>query len=169
MINLYCDGGVINRNPSDIGGTWAYCFTDGCDGLLQHASGLLTVEENGMPVTNNVTELYALVRGLERAPMGWRGTVYSDSRVSLLRVFSAGALNNVPVWLVERLQAIQKSGKLRHVKYVLLDGHPTKTQLAAGIGKRGNRVSRWNVWCDDACTKAGRRYLLERKEREVLA
>jgi hypothetical protein len=52
-------------------------------------------------------------------------------------------------------------GRLGTLSYVLLDGHPTRAQLSAGVGKRGSPVSEHNVWCDEACTEVGR-LLLER-------
>jgi len=161
-IALYTDGGVIGANPSRIGGTWAYCLVNTAGERIVEASGVITpIQANVVAVTNNVTELLALVYGLERLPMGWTGTVYSDSWVSLQRVFLAAKLRNVPTWLVQRLQALQKCGKLAEMKYELLDGHPTKAELLAGIGKRGHKVSTHNVWADSACQKAARAARLE--------
>jgi hypothetical protein len=120
----------------------------------RHAYGYVTPAELDAPaVTNNHTELLALVLGLEALPVGWAGTVYSDSWVSLQRVFLAAKLANVPPWLVERLQTLQKSGALKQMTYTLLDGHPTRAELAAGIGKRGHMVSIHNVFVDDLCQR----------------
>ena len=158
-VALYADGGVIAVNPSPLGGTWAWCLVDAAGERVQTASGVLTAAENGGPVTNNVTELLALVAGLEALPAGWMGTVYSDSWVSLQRVFCAAKLNNVPQWLMHRLYAVQRSGMLARMTYVLLDGHPTRAQLAAGVGKRGAPVSEHNVFCDAECGRQARSYL----------
>lgn len=156
-IALYTDGGVIGPNPSVLGGTWAWCMTDANSERIRHAYGRVTPRECDVPaVTNNLTELLALILGLEALPNGWTGTVYSDSWVSLQRVFLAAKLNNVPEWLTDRLQALQRSGKLAGMSYVLLDGHPTKAQLAAGKGKRGAPVSIHNVWADEMCQKLAR-------------
>ncbi len=150
---LYADGGVISRNPSPIGGTWAYCLVDEHGQRVKEVSKIL-YPELGMPlVTNNVTELLALVQGLYALPEDFTGTVYSDSWVSLQRVFLAAKLNNVPTWLIDKLQAFQRTGRLAKMSYVLLDGHPTQAHLLAGKGKRGNPVSEHNVWCDKACGK----------------
>lgn len=158
-IALYTDGGVIGANPSTIGGSWAYCFVDAFGLRIAQASGVITPEQAHLQaITNNVTELLALVYGLERLPSGWRGTVYSDSWVSLQRVFLAAKLANVPRWLVERLQALQKSGELADISYVLLDGHPTRAELIAGKGKRGHPVSEHNVWCDAECGERARHF-----------
>jgi len=159
-IALYTDGGVIGQNPSPIGGTWAWCMV-GADGTrTRHAYGYVTPADLDTPtVSNNHTELLALVLGLEALPAGWAGTVYSDSWVSLQRVFLAAKLANVPPWLVDRLQTLQKSGALKQMTYTLLDGHPTRAELAAGIGKRGHMVSEHNVWCDQQCSAIARERL----------
>lgn len=155
-IALYADGGVIGANPSPIGGTWAWCLVDARGQRVCEYSGTLLATPELPFVTNNVTELVALVNGLEALPHGWSGTVYSDSWVSLQRVFLAAKLKNVPGWLVDRLQALQSSRKLASMSYVLLDGHPTKAQLTAGVGKRGAPVSVHNVWADTECQRRAR-------------
>ena len=159
-IALYTDGGVIGQNPSLIGGTWAWCLVDASGEMRRHAVGWLTPAElDAEAVTNNHTELLALVLGLEALDADFAGTVYSDSWVSLQRVFLAAKLNNVPQWLVERLQILQKSGRLANLDYTLLDGHPTRAQIEAGIGKRGHPVSIHNVWCDQQCSAIARERL----------
>jgi hypothetical protein len=126
---------------------------------LTSDSGVITPAEVGLPlVTNNVTELYAILEARESMPYAWSGTIHSDSWVSLQRVFLAARLHNVPGWLVERLQRLQRDGWFAGCSWKLLDGHPTKAQLAAGVGKRGHPVSEHNVWCDQACTQAARAY-----------
>ena len=156
-VALYTDGGVIGQNPSPIGGTWAWCMVNADGTRTRHAYGYVTPADLGTPtVSNNHTELLALVLGLEALPAGWAGTVCSDSWVSLQRVFLAAKLANVPPWLVERLQTLQKSGALKQMTYILLDGHPTRAELAAGIGKRGHGVSIHNVWCDQQCSAIAR-------------
>jgi len=129
IIACYADGGVIGRNPSQIGGTFAWCHIDANNRQVASYSGVITPVEAALPaITNNLTEMLALVAGLEALPLHWRGTVYSAA-----------------------LQHIDRP----HCTYVLLDGHPTQAQLAAGKGKRGALVSEWNVWCDKACGAAG--------------
>lgn len=156
-LDLYTDGGVIGQNPSTLGGTWAYCLVDATGQRITCDSGIITPAEAQLPaVTNNLTELLAIVKGREALPYAWTGTIHSDSWVSLQRVFLAAKLKNVPPWLVTRLQKLQRDGWFTGCHWMLLDGHPTKAQLAAGVGKRGAPVSIHNVWCDQACTKAGR-------------
>lgn len=158
-VAFYADGGVIGPNPSIIGGTWCWCLADATGRRICDYSGVIRACDAQVPaVTNNLTELLALVNGLEALPHGWRGTVHSDSWVSLQRVFRAAKLNNVPTWLADRLQELQRSGHLATMTYVLLDGHPTKAQLAAGVGKRGHPVSIHNVFCDAECTRRAQQF-----------
>ena len=120
-VALYADGGVIGQNPSPIGGTWAWCMVSADGVRTRFAHGWISPAELGAPVvSNNHTELLALVLGLEALPSGWAGTVYSDSWVSLQRVFLAAKLNNVPQWLIDRLQALQRNGTLAETIYQLL-------------------------------------------------
>jgi ribonuclease HI len=156
-LDLYADGGVIGANPSTLGGTWAWCLVDATGKRVCEYSGVITPEQARMSViTNNLTELLAIVNAREALPYAWSGTIHSDSWVSLQRVFLAAKLKNVPPWLVDRLQQLQRDGWFSGCSWKLLDGHPTKAQLAAGVGKRGGPVSIHNVWCDEACTQAGR-------------
>ena len=156
-LDLFTDGGVIGMNPSPIGGTWAFCLVDSAGERVTCDSGVITPVEAGLPaITNNLTELLAIVNGRKALPYAWSGTIYSDSWVSLQRVFHAAKLANVPPWLVARLQTLQRDGWFGGCGWQLLDGHPTKAQLAAGVGKRGGMVSIHNVFCDAECTRLAR-------------
>jgi ribonuclease HI len=163
--DLYCDGGVIGSNPSGIGGTYAWLMV-GEDGQTRGKANVLTVEKNGGPVTNNQTEMLALLRGLEHCPDDWVGCVYSDSAVTLGRIFLGWKWNNIPQFMhllfQEQRRRLESWGRITHVQ---LDGHPTKAQLVSGVGKRGNPVSEHNVWCDHACTDAGAAYLNEQLQQ----
>ncbi|RYX82216.1 hypothetical protein EON83_20350 [bacterium] len=160
--SIYADGGVIGRNPSEDGGTYAFWFLDG-DGNEIYADGGYVLPANGnapeganwwkcehTSITNNVTELAAVVFALQQLPAGFKGTLHSDSYVTLCRMKNAK-----PRWVgvPDELKAATLIEKERHpeITYVLLDGHPNKDQLAAGIGKRGNPCSAWNVACDKRC------------------
>lgn len=167
IIALYADGGVIGRNPSSVGGTWAWRHVNANGEPVAEESGVITVAEAKVGfVTNNLTELLALVNGIEALPAGWRGTVYSDSNISLGRLFRGWALNEVPQWLIERMGAAMRHVDIEHSREVLLDGHPTKAQLEAGTGKRGNPVSIHNVWCDEACGEQARQHVDARKAEQ---
>jgi hypothetical protein len=107
-------------------------------------------------VTNNQTEMMAMVKGLESLPVNWVGTIFSDSQVTLGRSFAGWKWANIPSWLVHRFQAAR--ARLLHFDefdHVLLAGHPTRAQLLSGVGKHGYPVSVHNVWCDQACRIAG--------------
>lgn len=175
VISVYADGGVIGSNPSRIGGTYAFAYV-GSDGkrFREHAGVLKPSEGLNGVVTNNVTELYALASAVwEIQHMGgWGGKhfhIYSDSNVSLLRVFRAAKLNNVPDYLAELVGKVR--GLLRYLdfEYTLLDGHPTRAQLAAGIGKRGSPVSEHNVYVDRLCGEQATKYRLELASMEAAA
>ena len=156
-LNLFTDGGVIGANPSSIGGTWSYCLVDATGERTECDSGIITPAQAGLPaITNNLTELLAIVKGREALPYAWTGTIHSDSWASLQRVFHHAKLANVPPWLVTRLQTLQRDGWFSGCHWQLLDGHPTKAQLAAGVGKRGGPVSAHNVWADQECTRLAR-------------
>ena len=147
IARVYTDGGVVGRNPSDFGGTWAFVAVNVEDEEVFSRSGFHQTE--GQPTTNNHTELIAAIEALEAMPKGWAGTLVSDSEVTLGRIFNAWRMKNVPEDYVVRLRnALSRLGK---VKGMHVDGHPSKAHLAAGIGKRGNPVSKWNVKADELC------------------
>ncbi len=151
-VALYCDGGVCfdgSHGASNFGGSWAFCAVDANDELLYSDSGFLQVEDR--PTSNNHTEMYAAIMALESVPEGWSGTLYSDSKITLGRLFEGWRNKNLPEEYVLRAKnALIRLGKVQGKH---LDGHPTKAQLEAGIGKRGNPVSKWNIFCDDLCTQ----------------
>lgn len=163
MLRLYTDGGVILKNPSPIGGTFAWVIVIN-DKVVDSEVGVITpIEMMTDLVTNNQTELLAAIHGLHNiAGMEKDVIVHSDSSTTIGRVFKKFPFNNIPDWMVMLLKREQK--RLEHFRtfrYVQLDGHPTKQQLAQGFGKRGNPVSKWNVLCDQMCNDAAQKYLDE--------
>jgi ribonuclease HI len=163
IASVYCDGGVIGRNPSPHGGTWAYCRIDQAGVRVDHASGYVFPVIPGNTVSNNVSELYAAVRALESLPDGWTGTLYTDSHVTECRVNRPrkASMKGVPCGLVEDLENVVD--RLGTITVVLLGGHPTKAELYAGMRKDGMLVSSHNVFCDHLCSKLA----LEFKEKGV--
>lgn len=141
------------------GGTYAWRLV--CDDHDPMGCAMVvTTHEMGGPITNNQTEMLAILEGLKRLPDCFDGTIYSDSQVTLGRVFMMWKWKNIPEWM-HKLYREQRA-RLTHwnaIKYVLLDGHPTKAQLQAGVGKRGHPVSEHNVWCDHACQQAGEAFM----------
>jgi ribonuclease HI len=158
MIDVYCDGGVIQVNPSPIGGTWAYVIVDQDGVEVRRAFGVVTPAEIGMPaVTNNFTEFFAALQAFYFLPKGWAGRLHTDSNVTRLRLIYPNAkMNGIPNPWQELLRYFRSH--LGGFNVTLLDGHPTKAQLEKGVGKRGNPVSKWNVLCDKLCTEAGRAF-----------
>lgn len=149
IIAVYADGGVIGINPSPVGGTWAWCHVNAAGERIQTASGIVRPWGNMKAITNNLTEMIALVLALEALPAGWSGQIYSDSKITLGRVFLNWRCDGIPMALQARMHVA--TDRLGVYQWWLLDGHPTRAQLAAGIGKRGQPVSEHNVWCDHAC------------------
>jgi ribonuclease HI len=159
MNALYCDGGVIGPNPSPLGGTFAWVLTRDGEALEEQSGVLLPSNIGQAVVTNNNSELYALLVGLETLPEGWSGRVNSDSQTALGWVFKGWNQAKIPNALRDRLNDLIASGKLLFLDSLLLQGHPTKEDLARGMGaKRNLPVSKWNVRCDDLCTEEANRY-----------
>jgi ribonuclease HI len=166
IVAIYTDGGVILKNPSTIGGTWAWCAVD-ADGNRVIERGGVVPARDGQQITNNHMEQIALTLALEAMPEGWSGTVYSDSMIALGRVFKGWRLKNLPANVAKRSAAAV--ARLGEIQTVLLQGHPTKADLARGIGaKRNLPVSIFNVWCDAECGRQAKAFL-EKQEtaREV--
>jgi ribonuclease HI len=155
IVAVYADGGVIRSNPSPIGGTWAWCQVDEANQRVRCDSGVYPT--NGAQVTNNQAEYIALCKALAALPAGWTGTVYCDSLVTIGRLFRLYGNSGIPdAWVTRARQLVKRLGR---VETVLLQGHPTRAELLAGVGSKGLPVSEHNVWCDQACTEAGRLYL----------
>ena len=152
---LYCDGGVIGVNPSPYGGTAAFVVLCEDKHVTHEGVAIIRPAAIGLPaVSNNVSELVACLLGLRSLPDGWNGTIFTDSYVTRCRLVNEDPkFNGIPQELVREVWMHRE--RMRGLSVTLLDGHPTKKQLAAGIGKRGNPVSEWNVWCDRVCTQAG--------------
>jgi ribonuclease HI len=158
MIRLYTDGGVIGKNPSLDGGTWAYRILKDGDVYLEQ-SGILTPKDICYPVvTNNLTELASMLFGFSNIRNDWVVTVYTDSQITLGRVSLGWRWRNVPKWMKECYEMERE--RLLHFnefKFVLVKAHPTKQMLNAGM-YNGLPVSQHNVWCDRACVKQAIRF-----------
>jgi len=156
---IYCDGGIIGpRNPSKIGGAWAWCWVNEDDCLIRHESNVILPGGMTTPtVTNNHTELLAAVMALSSVPEGWAGTLYTDSLVTLYRVTDGVSFNAVPGWLEAKARLIREG---RRYKVKLVAGHPTRKELLSGVRLRnGLPASHWNAFCDKLCREAAEAYL----------
>src|SRR5574338_1198510 len=99
MNGLYVDGGVIGKNPSTQGGTWAARLMRDAF-VVCEIKGVVTPKEAKLKeITNNLTEMLALIRGLQLLPTAWTGTIFSDSMVTLGRVFEGWKWNGIPPWM----------------------------------------------------------------------
>lgn len=158
IVAVYCDGGVIEKNPSPYGGTFAFCAVDENGQRVYKRSDVLPNAYLQVDAcTNNLSEMWALMAALEYLPQGWSGKVYSDSQITLGRVFWGWKWTNIPASVRERtMEAYRCLGELEPV---LLCGHPTQAELKAGVGKRGYPVSVHNVWCDLQCKKWAKYWL----------
>ena len=160
---LFTDGGCVKANPSPIAGTWAWCYVVD-DVMVSHDSNIIYPEVfNSNTVTNNQTELIAMLSGLSFLPPDWIGVVKSDSQVSLGRVFLNWKFKRgIPAHIILKYQEIKKKFLYwNQIKWVLLSGHPTKKELETGIGKNGLPTSKWNVWCDKRCGELSKEFLNE--------
>jgi ribonuclease HI len=164
VVSLYADGGCIKSNPSTIGGVWAWCAVDAQGNRVIERGGVVPATE-ARAITNNHMEQIAITLALEAMPDGWSGKVYSDSQIALGRVFKGWRIRNLPANVAKRSAAAV--ARLGRIEIVLLQGHPTKADLARGIGaKRGLPVSKHQVWCDKECGRQAKAFLekLERVE-----
>ena len=157
IIAIYTDGGVIGRNPSAVGGSWAWCAVDAEGNRIIERGGVVEAPP-GRVITNNHTEYFAATLALEAMPEGWSGTLYSDSQITIGRLLWGWRCENLPVKAVERSRAAL--ARLGRVEAVLLQGHPTKADLACGMGKKRNLpVSTHNVWADAECNRQAKAYI----------
>jgi ribonuclease HI len=168
---IFADGGVFGssdptlRSRSYIGGVWAWCHVTRKSIALAERSGLLLPTATVPTITNNYAEYVAAVRALEALPEGAHVQVCLDSEITIGRLFYKWACSGIPDKL--RYRGERAVARLGSARPILLDGHPTRAQLAAGRGSRGYPVSRHNVWCDTACNREKDKYLaLLQEERD---
>ncbi len=149
---LYTDGGLGGKNnPCILGCTWAWCHvTD--DAIVNHDSGFIEPWEVGQTaLTNNYAELTAMIRGLDALPNGWDGRVFTDSIVTLYRVAQPRKASFTGISDDQRAKLIAVKERLGSFVINLVKGHPTKKDRRHGVRKDGRAISKWNVWCDEAC------------------
>lgn len=167
-MDIYADGGVIRMNSSPYGGTWAWCHVSAGE-RVKMGSGC-TVCAAGERISNNTTEMIAVVAGLEAAPDGWEGFVFTDSWVTICRVNTAmgggwpKVAKETPPDVVDRLR--KQLARPLLFSLVLLGGHPNRKELEAGYRKDGKPVSKHNVWCDEACKLAAVEFWVQRELEE---
>jgi hypothetical protein len=87
VLEVYADGGCLGKNPSPLGGTWAWVHVGRGGAVLARGSGVIRagVGFYGATVSNNVSEFVALLLAIESLPGGWSGPAFTDSNGTLLR------------------------------------------------------------------------------------
>lgn len=166
--DVFCDGGVIARNPSTIGGTWAFVLLDQEGEKILTASGRITPAEAGMlAITNNYTELLAAVKVLQRLPDGWSGTLHTDSMITLYRLTKKKpGMKNIPADLSKMLWEERKRLRMQFA-VTLVKGHPNKDDIFRGYSKNGVMASQWNVLCDKLCKEEARLHLATQPRKDM--
>jgi hypothetical protein len=158
-VAVYADGSVVLSNPSSIGGTWAWLAVSESGRPVAKGSGFFDCAEFRPPlprqVGNNAAEFMAVLQALEALPEGWSGRICSDSQVTLLRFFAGARMEAgiPPAWAYRAKLARERLGVIQPVR---MDGHPTRKELLAGVGRRGGPVSIHQKWCDKECTRLAR-------------
>lgn len=154
MLSIFCDGGCIQRNPSPHGGTYAYRIVDDTNHVLSEGCQILLLPG----CTNNMSEYLAALYGMSQLPSSTPATLYSDSQITLGRIFLSWRTTGIPEAWKARMDKEYDRLKM-FLGHELVDGHPSKIQLATGTGKRGNKCSEHNVWCDHACQLKSKQFL----------
>lgn len=171
VAQVYADGGVLLRNPSPDGGTFAAVWVNKIGGRVGFTTGSVTPADLGRPwVSNNLTEVLALVAGLEPLPAGWAGEVFSDSLNAIRAVRDCETRPNpdwLPAGIWDRVRGVRR--RLGALSFVLLGGHPSKEELAAGKRKDGKPVSVHNVHCDKLCGEVAAAMLTQKRKSDVRA
>lgn len=161
MSEVYTDGGMIGSNPSIIGGTYAWCEVVGSELLRWESGVILPAHLNGRRITNNITELWAVLSALEELSADWDGVIHTDSLITLRRMTNKSpSMKGIPRKMLEWWGAIRRKHRGK-VRFNLVAGHPSQKELEDGFNRYGKPVSAWNKWCDDEC----RRMAFEEKER----
>ena len=160
MLKLFTDGGVIKRNPSPYGGTYAWILVEDGEEVDNCYGTIFPKKMDSIFVTNNQTELYAVIQGLKSLYDDEIADICSDSNVTLGRLFRGSPFNNIPQWMQKELA--RERSRLKNFNkftYTLIGGHPTQRELEEGINEKGHPTSKWNVWCDEKCNEESMKYL----------
>ena len=154
---IFVDGGIIGRNPSKIGGTFCWIWIGSDNQPIKSGWGIITPEDLGVPkITNNMTELIAAVRALTSVPPDWAGTLYTDSKVTRIRLTFGEKFKNIPQCIRQKVLNLRRN---RRWKVVQVAGHPTQEDLLAGF-RVGTTlpVSIHNVSCDLKCQELAKEF-----------
>lgn len=165
IVQVFADGGPVGRNPSPIGGTYAYIirfrlpkWTEWIE--YRRQVGFIAPSASMEVITNNVCELVAVCTGIiESFSLLEEPTdvleVFSDSEVTLLRLFGNVKVDGLPPYarvLFKDARFILRNLGQR-ANYTLLQGHPTIGELQDGVGKSGRPVHALQHEMHGACSK----------------
>jgi hypothetical protein len=152
---VYCDGGLVRTNPSPWGGVYAWVQVDTrTNTMLDNGGGLiLPVQWETGSITNNQAELVAMLSAIGSWPLGVEGVLYTDSALTIGRVFGNDPLTNLPGRMAAWVRSTKRGPKIGLLSPMLIAGHPTKVDLGRGANADGRPVSEWNVWVDDECNR----------------
>lgn len=162
---LFTDGGVIHKNPSPIGGSFA--FVVAVNNVPVHESSGFIPPLYG-DVTNNMSELYAVVAAVRFICENkhlidgrQKFNLVTDSKVTAARLNSNRdgiLLQGWPDALADHLTVTRKKIREFCESVHIVSGHPTKEELEEGFNKKGNPVHRFNVRCDELCNLIHKKY-----------
>ncbi len=161
-MKLFTDGGVAGKNPSPVGGSWAWCLVAD-NTIVRWACGFVQPVDIGREkITNNDTEGLAALLALEAMEEKWNGILHTDSLVTLYRLKRRQPWQ-LPAFMRERIMLLRQR---KRIKVELVKGHPTAKDLANGVHANGSPVSEWNVFCDDRCNEVIQEFL-QRKAKSI--
>lgn len=161
--DIWTDGGVIARNPSTIGGSWAWVMVDTKNNrMVDSDSGIVVPDEKTDTIKNNFTELYATLKALEAVSPEWDGVLHTDSLVTLYRLTGSNSFTGIPDEIKEWTLKLRKD---RRWQVELVAGHATKAEILRGTRKRnGLPTSKWNTWCDVECKRVAAEFMTNRSK-----
>lgn len=172
---IYADGGVVEKNPSSVAGTWAWCHVAKGGEMIRRDAGYilpsLIHDYCSLPdvtsgsvdpfmVTSNLTEFYALLMALEALPESWSGAIYTDNQNAKRRLetwFSdpeyLPKIGGIPIGIATRMTEALGRCNYAACTFHLLAGHPSKEDLARGYKIKTKRAedgtvlreTKWNV------------------------
>jgi ribonuclease HI len=149
---IYTDGGLVQKNPSPIGGSWAFRFVDSEDRLGGNVVHQFSGGRIQPGITNNTVEFIAAVLAFRALPEGWSGVWSPDSEVTVTRLLYGGQGRGLSQAQIDWGKRAMERIDVKNIKVVMLGGHPTNFDLTQGFRKKDNKlVSIHNVWADKAC------------------
>lgn len=160
---LCCDGGVLGMNPSRYGGMIACRLIEADGEAVFSLSRLVFPAEIGLPkVTNNVTELMAVLLGMDQLPDHWSGCILTDSQVTYYRIHprKKSKFSGVPVPIIQQLD--RHKSRLGRYQIELVKGHPQAEDLRRGTDRLGRKVHADQHWCDEECNRLAEAFFQQR-------